>query len=97
MLVRNTYQTLFKVTETGLELVADFVTRSDAEEWAKQNQVLSYCLLETVVQHEVTIQTRIEPARAIRLPEGKETEDLGIEGSADRKSQGPVKDARKSK
>lgn len=67
MLVRNTFQTLFEVTDTGLKLRADFVTKSEADEWAADNQVMSYLVMETVVMHEVTIETRVQPSRALRV------------------------------
>jgi hypothetical protein len=72
MLVKNTFQTLFRVGETGLELVGDFVSRTEAEEYAKQEGILSYTIMETVVQHEVKITTIVTPARAIRIPRGQE-------------------------
>ena len=72
MLVKNTFQTLFRVGDTGLELVGDFVSRGEAEEYAKQEGILSFTIMETVVQHEVKITTIVTPARAIRIPRGQE-------------------------
>jgi hypothetical protein len=50
-----------------LKLLHDFVSRGDAEEWAKENGINSYTILETVVNHEVKIVTQVQPARALRV------------------------------
>jgi hypothetical protein len=83
MKVKNTYHTLFEVSEQGLKLLGDFVSPSDAEEYCEQQNVRSYCILATVVCHEVEIKTIIKPARAIRLPEGS----TGIDENASLESE----------
>lgn len=67
MFVKNTFHTLFDVSDGGLKLLADFVTKSEAEEWAQQQHINSYLVLETVVNHEVKITQQVTPARALRL------------------------------
>lgn len=92
MLVKNTFQTLFRVSDTGLELLADFVTKGEAEDWAAANQVLSYLVIETAVMHQVKITQQITPARALRMTGEIDQESQGKDPLKPRS--GPVATAR---
>lgn len=92
MLVKNTFQTLFRVSDTGLELLADFVTKGEAEEWAAANQVLSYLVIETAVMHQVKITQQITPARALRMTGEIDQESQGKDPLKPRS--GPIVNAR---
>lgn len=92
MFVKNTFHTLFDVSDGGLKLLADFVTKSEAEEWAQQQHINSYLVLETVVNHEVKITQQVTPARALRLTGEPDPVSSGAEPLTPRS--GPIKGAR---
>lgn len=93
MLVKNTFHTLFKVSDSGLELLADFVTKSEAEEWAQENKINSYLVLETIVNHEVKITQQVTPARALRMTGEVDDKSQGAEPLKPRS--GPIEGVRK--
>jgi hypothetical protein len=68
MRVKNTFNTLFEISDSGMTLLADFVSRGDAEEFAAANGIKSYTILETVVVHEAEPirQEPTQPARSAR-------------------------------
>ena len=49
MKIKHTYQTLFRVSETGLELVGDFVTGQEAQEYAEAEGIDAFTIIETTV------------------------------------------------
>lgn len=92
MLVKNTFHTLFEVSDSGMKLLADFVTKSEAEEWAQQQGINSYLVLETVVNHEVKITQQVTPARALRTTGEIDDKSQGAEPLKPRS--GPIEKAR---
>jgi len=95
MLVKNTFHTLFQVSEAGeLKLLADFVTKSEAEEWAQVNAINSYLVLETVVNHQVKITQQVTPARALRMTGEVEEKSSGQDPLKPRS--GPIEGVRSS-
>jgi hypothetical protein len=62
---KHTYLTLFRVSETGLELVGDFVTEIEAHEYAEAEGIDSFAVIQTVVIETVEIKASSSIARTI--------------------------------
>jgi len=102
MKVKHTYQTLFRVSETGLELVGDFVTEVEAIEYAEQEGINSYTVIMTTVIEEVEMKKISTAPRSITQRGSAAGQDDLIDGGkgeneATEREKGPVKNSRTTK